>query len=74
MIETVMAGMKDLPEGALRALSYESGRMTLELAATEEAAVNRIVARLTKSGMNVEHAAAPKRPGGGTVVLTVRVS
>jgi general secretion pathway protein L len=74
MIETVMAAMKGLPEGSLRVLSYESGRMSLELAATEEAAVNRIVAKLTQSGMSVERSAAPKRPGGGTVVLTVRAS
>jgi len=74
MIETVMAGMKDLPEGGLRVLSYERGRMTLELAATEEAAVNRIVTRLTQSGMSVERSTAVKRPGGGTVVITVRAS
>jgi general secretion pathway protein L len=74
MIERVMAGMKDLPEGSLRVLSYESGRMALELSATEDAAVNRIVTRLTQSGMSVERSAAPKRPGGGTVVLTVRAS
>ncbi len=74
MVETVMAAMKDLPEGGLRVLSYESGRMSLELAATEEAAVNRIVAKLAQSGMSVERSAAPKRPGGGAVVLTVRAS
>ena len=74
MIETVMGAMKGLPEGSLRVLSYESGRMSLELAATEEAAVNRIVAKLTQLGMSVERSAAPKRPGGGTVVLTVRAS
>jgi general secretion pathway protein L len=73
MIEKVMAGTKDLPEGGLRVLSHESGRMTLELAATEEAA-NRIVKRLTQSGMSVERFAAVKRPGGGTVVITVRAS
>jgi predicted transcriptional regulator len=48
--------------------------MSLEIAATEAAAVNRIVAKLTQSGMSVERSAAPKRPGGGTVVLTVRAS
>jgi general secretion pathway protein L len=74
MIETVMAGMKDFPEGGLRVLSYESGRMTLELAATDEAAVNRIATRLTQAGMSVELSTAVKRPGGGTVVITVRTS
>ncbi|HKQ22868.1 MAG TPA: type II secretion system protein GspL [Burkholderiales bacterium] len=74
MVETVMTAMKDLPEGGLRVLSYESGRMSLEIAASEAAAVNRIVAKLTQSGMSVERSAAPKRAGGGTVVLTVRAS
>ena len=74
MIETVMAGMKNLPEGSLRILSYESGRMTLELAATAEASVSAILTRLTRAGMSVERRAASKRPGGGTVVITVRAS
>ena len=74
MIENVMAGVKDLPAGALRIVSYESGRMTLELAASEEAAVQRIVARLTQSGMSVERSTAAKRPGGATVVITLRAS
>jgi general secretion pathway protein L len=71
MIEKVMAGTKDVPAGGLLVLSYESGRMTLELAATEEATVNRIVTRLTQSGMRVERSAASKRPGGATTVITV---
>ena len=74
MIEKVMAGMKDLPAGGLRIVSYESGRMTLELAAHEEAAVQRIVTRLVQSGLSVEPSAALKRPGGATVVITVRAS
>lgn len=74
IIETVMAGMKELPAGRLRILSYESGRMTLELSAVDEASVRRIVARLVQSGLSVEPSAALKRPGGATVVITVRVS
>ncbi|MEK6243844.1 MAG: type II secretion system protein GspL [Pseudomonadota bacterium] len=74
MIEKVTAGIKDLPGGGLRILSYESGRMTLELAATEEAAVNRIVTRLTHSGLSVERSPGVKRPAGATVVITVRAS
>jgi general secretion pathway protein L len=74
MVGKVMAGMKDLPAGGLRIVSYESGRMTLEFAASEEAAVRRIVSRLVQSGLSVEPAAALKRPGGATVVITVRAS
>ena len=74
MIEKVAAGMKDLPAGGLRIVSFESGRLTLELAANDEAAVQRIVTRLVQSGLNVEPAAAVKRPGSATVVITVRAS
>jgi general secretion pathway protein L len=74
MIEKVMAAMKDLPAGGLRIVSYDSGRMTLEFAANEEAAVHRIVTRLVQSGLSVEPSAALKRPGGATVVITVRAS
>jgi general secretion pathway protein L len=74
MVGKVMAGMKDLPAGALRIVSYESGRMTLEVATNDEAAVQRVVTRLIHSGLSVEPAAALKRPGGATVVITVRSS
>jgi hypothetical protein len=66
--------MKDLPAGALRIVSYDGGRMTLELATVDEAAVQRIVTRLAQSGLSVEPSAAAKRPGGATVVITVRAS
>ena len=66
LIESVAIGLKELPVGALRTVSYESGRMTLELAAIEEPALRRIVARLAKTGLIVEVA--------GARLLTVRAS
>jgi general secretion pathway protein L len=74
MVDSLASTMKRLPEGGLRILSYESGRMTLELAATDEAAVNRIVAELTQAGLRVLRSTAGKHSGGTTVVLTVLVS
>ena len=74
MIEKVAAEMKDLPAGALRTVSYEGGRMTLEVDAREQAAVQRIVARLVQAGLSVEPAANSKRPAGATVVITVRAA
>ena len=74
MIEKVMAGIEGLPASGVRIVSYESGRMTLELAINEEAAVHRIVARLVQSGLSVEPATALRRPGGATVVITVRAA
>ena len=74
MIEKVMAGMKDFPGGTLRTVSYESGRMTLEVTANEEAAVQRLVSQLARTGLSVESSAALKRAGGATIVITVRAS
>lgn len=74
MIAAVAAGTKGLPAGALKVLSYESGRMTLQLAATDEATVNRIVTEMMQSGLSVERSPAVKGQGGATVVLTVRAS
>jgi len=74
MIDKVAAALKELPAGGLRIASYESGRMTLELAAVEEASVRRIVARLLQAGMRVDATPAGTRAGSAAVVLTVRSS
>ena len=72
MIEKVATALKDVPTGALRVAAYESGRLTLELAALGEAGVRRVVAQLQQTGMRVD--TAPARAGSSTVVLTVRSS
>ena len=74
MIEKVAVALKEVPAGGLRIASYENGRMTLELAATEEAGVRRIVARLLQAGMRVDASPAGTRSGAAAVVLTVRSS
>jgi general secretion pathway protein L len=74
MIEKVSAALKEVPAGGLRIASYESGRMTLELAAVEEASVRRIVARLLQAGMRVDASPSGTRAGSAAVVLTVRSS
>jgi general secretion pathway protein L len=54
MIEKVALGLKELPAGGLRTVSYESGRMSLELAAIEEGPLRRTVARLIQAGLIVD--------------------
>lgn len=71
MLTNVANALKQLPPGGLRVASYESGRMTLELAGVEEAGLRRIVARLEQAGMHVDKG-APVR--SGAVVITVRSS
>jgi len=74
MMQKVTAALKDLPAGALRIISYESGRMTLEVATKDAALIQRIATRLGQSGLSVDPTAAPVRAGGATVVFTVRSS
>ncbi|MEK7437133.1 MAG: type II secretion system protein GspL [Pseudomonadota bacterium] len=78
IIVNVAAALKQAPPGALRIASYESGRMTLELAGVEDAGVRRIVAHLLQAGLRVDKgaSAAPgaASSGRGTVVLTLRSS
>jgi general secretion pathway protein L len=71
MIGQVAAATKELPAGAVRAVSYEGGRMTLELAINEEAAVPRIVARLLQSGLSVDKPSASAHAASATLVLIV---
>jgi len=74
MIEKVVTAIKDLPPGALRIVSYESGRMTLEVASRDEALLRRIASRLEQTGLRVDPSAASARPASATVVITVRSS
>jgi hypothetical protein len=46
MMEKVGAALKELPAAGVRSISYESGRMTLELAIADGAAV-----RLARTGL-----------------------
>lgn len=66
MIDRVAAGLQGLPAGSLRTVSYEGGRMTLELAAAEPAALRRVVARLNQAGLIADVT--------GARLITVRVS
>jgi general secretion pathway protein L len=74
MLEKVAAAVKQLPPGGLRTVSYESGRMTLELAAVDAATLRSMVARLVQSGLSVDTSSAPVRPGSATAVIIVRAS
>jgi len=81
MIEQVALAAKESPVGAVRTVSYEGGRMTLELTTNDEA-VRRIVARLIQAGLSVEmpkdtstaSSKVPARAANAKVVLIVRAS
>jgi general secretion pathway protein L len=70
MLKAVGPGLRELAPGGLRAVSYDSGRITLELAA-EEGLANRIAAQLRENGLRVDINPAPADAGGGIIVLAV---
>jgi len=54
MIEKVALGLKALPAGGLRTVSYESGRMILELGAIDEPVLRRTAAQLSQAGLQAQ--------------------
>ena len=74
MIEKVVSDMKDLPAGSVRIVSYEGGRMTLEVMAMDEPAINRIVTRLRQAGLSADSSSSSAGAGRGNAVITVRAS
>jgi general secretion pathway protein L len=59
MIGKAAAALKELPAGGLRGISYEGGRISLELGSVEEKTLRRIAARLGHEGFIVD-VATPK--------------
>ncbi|MDI1254355.1 type II secretion system protein GspL [Thermomonas sp.] len=74
MIEQVATATTDLPAGAVRTLSYEDGRLTLELASVDAAGLSRVAARLMQAGLSVELPPASTGATSATVVMTVRAA
>jgi general secretion pathway protein L len=70
MIETVAPGLRELAPGSLRTISYDSGKLMLELA-IDEAGAHRIASHLRKSGLSVE--ASPARAGVGSEIAIIQV-
>lgn len=74
MIEQVAAATRTLPPGTIHAVSYDGGRMTIELVGLDEAGVRGVIDRLQQSGLSVDPLPASRHVTGAAVVLTVRPS
>jgi len=72
MVVKVAGALKAVPAGKLRVLSYESGRVTLELRGVNEASVRAVVGRLLQAGMRADASRSSTGGGSGAVVVTVR--
>lgn len=74
LIVKVASALRDLPPGALRNVSYQEGRMTLELAIADPALVQRIQTRLMQAGLRIESSPDVSRTRRSTVILAVRAA
>lgn len=54
MIEPLALAMKNLPAGAVQVVTYDTGRMTVELPTVDETQLNHIITTLKQSGMQVD--------------------
>ncbi len=72
MLGKVSAALAAAPTAQLRALSYENGRMTLELLAPGEVLARRIQQLLIDAGFAIEVAPVARGAVRGTVTLTLR--
>lgn len=72
IIMKVAEALKQVPSERLRVISYENGRMSLELAAVDDAAARRIMAHLQHSGLRADSSRASAKSGGAAIVITVR--
>lgn len=74
MIEQVAQALKPLPVGVVRVVSYESGRLTVELSAMDEASLRQLKTRLLQAGLSADLAPGSDQAAGASVVLTVQSS
>lgn len=74
MIENAALALKDVPPGSVRRISFEYGRLTLDLSVVDDARVRQILARLGQAGLKTELAPAAGRTSSGTLTVTVRAS
>lgn len=72
MAERVAAATRDTPQAGLRGISYESGRMTLEIISPDPAATQRLVIRLSQAGLRVDPEIGRAAKPAGAATLTVR--
>jgi general secretion pathway protein L len=72
MLSKATVALKSLPPGALRVISYEGGRMSLEFSADDPALPARLSSMLGQSGFLVA-VTAPQSQGKGLATLTLRV-
>jgi general secretion pathway protein L len=70
MLQIAWLGLNEFGRGTLQAMSYDNGRMTLELV-IDEALARRVATRMQESGLSATVVTASAETKNGTVILVV---
>jgi general secretion pathway protein L len=71
MMENIANELSELAPGSLRTITYDGGKLALELA-IDEAIAQRIATGLRKHGLSVEALQAPAGMEGGVTIIQAR--
>lgn len=74
MIDKAAAATKHLPADSVRIVSFESGRITIELRSNDPDAIRRAANSLLQSGLTVDPIVNSPKSSGGIVAITMRAS
>lgn len=74
LVDKVASELKNLPADSIRVLTYENGRLTLEIRGIDAGATQRIVTALRQSGLAVDTQTSGSKSGASITTILVRAS
>jgi len=74
LLEKATPALKSLPSEALRIMTYEQGRLTIELRAPDAGAIQRLINDLQRAGLVVDIPANASKSGLTTTTISMRES
>ncbi len=74
LLDKATAALKSLPSDALRVMTYDQGRLTVELRVQDSGAIQRLINELQRAGLAVEAPANTSKSGSPTTIISMRES
>ena len=74
LLDKATPALKSLPGDALRVMTYDQGRLTVELRAQDAGAIQRFINELKRAGLAVETPAETPKSGSPTTIISMRES
>jgi len=74
LLDKAAPALKLLPSDALRVMTYDRGRLTVELRAQDAGSIQRFINELQRAGLAVEKPANPSKTVSPTTIISMRES